>query len=158
MPPLRISASLPSPAPPPRCRCHRMRAKRGAVSLFQAHPGVRLINRILPSSLRGPPRVILKRGQLAVGGGGCWKGTAAGDESRGGGGVVLDMIGCQTGVNPGFGHTPPRLNPPLERMAAGVRVFLERGLIEILVVAMPGNARGKSWWTLDGWKRKKGLR
>lgn len=39
--------------------------------------------------------------------------------SRGGGGVVLDMIGCQTGVNPGLGHTPPRLNPPLERMAAG---------------------------------------
>lgn len=144
-PPPCHRCEYPRLSPPPRCRCHRMRAKRGAVSLFQAHPGVRLINRILPSSLRGPPRVILKRGQLAVGGGeGCWEGTAAGDESRGGGGVVLDMIGCQTGVNPGLGHTPPRLNPPLERMAAGVRVFLERGLIEILVVAMPGNARGKS--------------
>lgn len=93
----RISASLspPPPPPPPRCRCHRMRAKRGrsfplsGASLVLA---LSTVSSLRPSSLRAlppPPRVILKRGQLAVGEGGreegCWKGMAAGDdiESRG---------------------------------------------------------------------------
>lgn len=78
------------------------------------------------------------------------------------------------GVNPGLGHTPPRLNPPLthppvvpERMAAGVRVFLDnpgaRGLIEILVAATWKGEREILMDSLDGWKlwnvsMKKGLR
>lgn len=45
------------------------------------------------------------------------RGRAARDDDGcgGGGGAVLDMIGCQMGVNPGLGHTPPRLNPPTPR-------------------------------------------
>lgn len=96
---------------------------------FRRIPGARLINRILPSSFlppRPPPSPTRDIKARAISGGGeggrrvvgrGWRpGTTS---SRGGGGVVLDMIGCQTGVNPGLGHTPPRLNPPLERMAAG---------------------------------------
>lgn len=98
---------------------------------------------------------------MGKGGGVVGRGRAAGDDSCGGGGAVLDMIGCQKGLIQGSA-TPRRVSihpsPPVVpvRMAAGVRVFLDnpgaRGLIEILVAATWKGEREILMDSLDGWK------